>query len=173
MCILSEDTYGVDFLRGVVDRLVKEGFVSPVQLVEGGHSNGMAGNVCNTKVNRILRAAIPEGTCDRVVVAIDADGHDPAAKEQEFIEKHVPTELRGSVCVLAFEQEAEEWITVSMGKGVAPGGLKPSEYLRQHERYEKRKLPEYADELNLDSLRELRSFRKFLECLERGRRRSF
>ncbi len=113
MCILSEDTYGVDFLRGVVDRLVKEGFVSPVQPVEGGHSNGMAGNVCNTKVNRILRAAIPEGVCDRVVVAIDADGHDPAAKEQEFTEKHVPTELRGSVCVLAFEQEAEEWLTPS------------------------------------------------------------
>ncbi|MFP3401885.1 MAG: hypothetical protein RXP91_06505, partial [Nitrososphaeria archaeon] len=47
------------------------------------------------------------------------------------------------------------------------------EPLRQHERYEKRKLPEYAYELNLDSLRELRSFRKFLECLGCGRRRSF
>jgi hypothetical protein len=59
-----------------------------------------------------------------------------------------------------------------MGKGVAPGGLKPSECLRQHERYEKRMLPEHAYELDLDSLRDLRSFRKLLECLERGRRRS-
>lgn len=170
MCLLSEDTYGVDFLGRVVDRLVKQGFVSSVQLVEGGHSNGIAGRLCNTKVSRILRAAIPEGACDCVVVAIDADGHDPVAKEEEFAKEHVPTELRGSVCVLAFEREAEEWVTVSMGRGVAPDGSKPSEYLRQHERYEKRMLPKYADELNLDSLRKLRSFRKFLECLGCGRR---
>jgi len=73
-------------------------------------------------VSRILRAAIPEGACDCAVIVIDADGHDPVAKEEEFAKEHVPTELRGSVCVLAFEREAEEWVTVSMGRGGGRAG---------------------------------------------------
>jgi len=61
---------------------------------------------------------------------------------------------------IIFDQEIEEWITLSTQD-------KPSDELRRKEKYEKHMLPNYVNKVDFDDpkLTNLRSFKEFLEAL--------
>ena len=157
--VIAEDTYGCDFLRRVVDRMRREGILrgEPVVSVSISDCHHL-GILRNRKVGRVARAALLDRGDDKVLIAVDAmpfvrDGMGGGRVE----------EMMDRVKLVVFSQEAEEWITASMGRGSTDE--KPSEFLRRTRGYEKRELPDYAESLDLGALRRVRSFSDFAGAL--------
>ncbi len=134
----------------------------PINVREGGHTYGMfQGN--SIKVRKMIKAMIRDRRCDKVVALFDADGKGAEKMEGQFREHQCPkTAGAKKIFVVAFETEVEEWITTSMGKREE----KPSDYLRDHENYEKRQLPSQVERLDFEALKGLRSFNRFVEALK-------
>ncbi|WP_449463012.1 hypothetical protein PQ610_01990 [Tardisphaera miroshnichenkoae] len=120
-------------------------------------------NSNNPKVKRVMMAMLTDRNCDKIVVMLDADGNGAEEREREFREKQCPKDDKSNprIFVIAFETEAEEWITASMGKREG----KPSHYLHEHENYEKEQLPSQVGRLDFEKLKGLRSFNYFVEAI--------
>jgi hypothetical protein len=119
------------------------------------------------KVSRIIKATSLSFRLDKIVRIKDAHGKQ-LNKVREQVERFEFRELdeylRKILRIVLLDYEVEEWICISKGIRFSD---KPSEELRRRENYEKYKLPNYADELDIRKLREgSRSFREFVEAVE-------
>jgi len=153
--IITEDTYAVKFLKGIIEKLKSTRIISrETEIVNHTPANGK-GNVCTPKQIRII--SILEENVDMTLLFIDTDGMkvENIGKECEgIIGKFLKVRIK------IFDQEIEEWITCSTQR-------KPSEELKSKRRYDKSRLPDHVDEVvsNYSKLINLRSFRDVLEAL--------
>jgi hypothetical protein len=170
--MITEDTYGCDFLKGVRDRLAEEGLLRGKQSIQCHHM----GILRNKDVGRMVKAALLDRGDDKVLIVVDADGRSREDVESDVVPfvrrgmrggrtgKGNIEELMGRVRLVVFAQEAEEWILASIGRTSV--GRKPSDFLRMTRRYEKRELPKFVRSLDLGALKKMRSFKDFIEALD-------
>jgi len=157
--IFSEDQYGPKFFQKLLQRLRREGFIP----TEMNVTTGPRIRNCYAKTQRAIKAAL--GDFDRVILVIDGDGNPEQARRQ--IQAHLPADEEPRIGVVVTQYEIEEWICYS--DGIRFGSEKPSQVLHKKHAYEKFKLPQYADKLDLQRLRDMsESFRYFLKEFETG-----
>lgn len=164
LCIVSEDTYGYDYLREVIKRLLdearKKDIKRDIQIVSSGSSKNKY-KPCNAKIGRIVKVLYQK--CDIILVSQDADG-DNTDEVISLLIKHIQCEkCMDKIKFLIFKTEAEEWIVQSMN-GI--GDPKPSKYLKSKFDYDKRELPQHVNELNFSLLcRSSDSFHELVTAL--------
>jgi len=165
VAICTEDTYGPGFLRGLISKMRREGYISKdlkvvkIALIKKCH------NVRN-KVLAVIREV------DRVLILIDKE-NEYEYDEREHIWRHLKglkESDRSKVVVVATEPCIEEWICKSLGLNFDRTGLnveqKPDRVLRRRYGYKKRRLPKYVNKLDIDGLlRNSKSFKEFCAAL--------
>ena len=161
--IITEDTYGGEFFKRFLNRLRKEGLANVGLKKLSGRKNPIhAPYLCNPKLGKILRAS-ELSRPDFILLAYDGDGSSNYKSRRRDVEKHIPRSLKTPVKVLLFEYEIEEWICRSLGYNWA---TKPSDELKQRERYAKHKLPDYVSKLDFEKLKDnCKSFQEFLRIV--------
>jgi len=164
VAIYTEDTYGPDFLRRLINKMRKERYTSKdlkvvkIALIKKCHN-----------VRKVL-AVIRE--VDRVLVLIDKE-NELEYDEHKLIWGHLKglkESDRSKVVVVATEPCIEEWICKSLGLNFDRTGLdvnqKPDRVLKRKLGYEKHRLPDYVDKLDIDGLlRNSNSFKEFCAAL--------
>ncbi|WP_010477282.1 hypothetical protein [Thermococcus zilligii] len=161
--IITEDAYGGEFFKRLVDRLKKEGLANiELKKLSGRRNPIHAPYLCNPKLEKILRAS-ELSKPDFILLVYDGDGPSNYAPRKQDVEKHVPCNIKTPVKILLFEYEIEEWVCRSLDYSWA---IKPSDELKRREGYAKHKLPEYVDKLDFNKLRNnCKSFREFLKIV--------
>lgn len=155
LCILAEDTYGPVFIEQVIKKAIDNGLApNSIKIVKSQHTYGRLKGAFNTANDRIIRSI--RGLCSKVIVFIDADGQPEDQVRKRFLDT-LSRESRGAVRLVVFSSSIEEWIM--------PHSENPADELKKKERYEKSDLPRYAERVELDALKGLKSFRDFLSFL--------
>jgi|GEM_PF-1371329 hypothetical protein len=167
VAIYTEDTYGLGFIKNVINRLISEGFISTKIQFAKTYTPALIKKCHNVrKVCSVVRDV------DRVLIVIDKESVDNY-DEYEDIWKHLKNLKdydREKIVVIATEPEIEEWVCVSLGIDFDRTGndieKKPSRILENNHNYKKSRLSEYANELNFKKLlEESKSFRDFYASL--------
>ncbi|WP_148258632.1 hypothetical protein [Thermococcus sp. AM4] len=162
--IITEDAYGGEFFKRLLNRLNREGFTNVrLKKITGRKNPIHAPILCNSKLNRIITAA-ELARPDLILVVYDGDGPSNYDSRKNDVQKHIPKKrIKTPVKILIFEYEIEEWICRSLGYSWS---TKPSDELKRRERYAKHKLPDYVNKLDFDRLRRnCRSFQEFLKIV--------
>jgi len=147
---LTEDKYGVDFFKKLVNRLKSMHVVDKSWHIYVEWMHGK----CYAKTERIINAKRRVGL-GKIVVAADAEGDD---KEEvaEFLSRHIPEDLKALTKYVIFNDCIEEW--VCEGLGIEHRGLHPVEcldrWLRENRKrgYEKFMLPDFAGKIDIKKL---------------------
>ncbi len=162
--IFTEDTYGRDFIKELVNRMKRLGVIDKSVKVK---TTKLAG-VCNTKSERQIKAS--STSFDRILIIVDADGG-AIDDVKSRVESHIPNFLKSKTRTIIIKYEIEEWILESHGVKVKG---KPSEQLNQYikklrgdasARYKKSMLPTFANDIKFEKVMHNESFRQLLEGL--------
>ncbi len=161
--IITEDTYGGEFFKRLLNRLRSEGLADiGLKRLSGRRNPIHAPYLCNPKLGKILHAS-ELSRPDFILLVYDGDGPSNYKSRRRDVEKHIPSNIKTSVKILLFEYEIEEWIYRSLGYNWA---TKPSDELKRREGYVKHKLPDYVGKLDFKKLRNnCKSFQEFLRIL--------
>jgi len=167
VAIYTEDTYGLSFIKNVINRLISEGSISTkIQFVKT-YTPSLIKKCHNVrKVKSVIREV------DRVLIIIDKENIYDYDENKE-IWRHLSrlkSEDKSKIVVIATEPEIEEWICISLGIDFDKTGYnvrnKPSEVLKRRFDYKKRRLKDFSDKLDFDKLlAESGSFKLFYESL--------
>ena len=138
--IFHEDTYGKEFLKGLLERFKNAGTIP-----KSGFKFQKLNAMCNYKTTRLIKAYLthnkrPSG----ILVIIDDDRTNGENTRRE--QGHIPLNLGIPITLLAFQDEIEELILYN--NGISHSG-KSSEYLKRVNNYKKNMLGEYVNKLNL------------------------
>lgn len=164
--VLCEDRYGIGFLEKLVDRMKNDQIIPTVPV-----SVTKFYGPCNPKTDRVLKTFAYMNNYDSFVFVADADGN-PQMEVRNKVTQHIPTELQHSTDVVLLDYEIEDWLLVNEG---IPWTLvsrisKPSTILRERIGYEKHRLRQYAQRLDIPKLRrQCRSFNEFVGCFNHPR----
>ncbi len=157
--IISEDYYGGEFLKNVIDLLKNKKMVGNIAVKA---SKPML-PLCNSKLDRILKSF--DSSCDKIIIVLDSDSPQNHESRLTNIKRHVPNNMITPVEIILAEYEIEEWICIS--KNLNWKYSKPSDELKNKEGYIKSSLPKYAGELDFNKLRnKCKSFNDFLGALK-------
>ena len=156
IAILTEDTYGVNFFQNLITRLKKLGTIRNEVGIKIKRYNIY-------KLTNLLRVAKQD--YDRTIVIVDCDGSCNNGNSKE-INDLINKEGTKNTIGINLEFEIEEWICIS--EGVNYGPEKPSDVLKSQRKYEKFRLPIYADKLKIEELLDKsESFSFFIRALNR------
>ena len=166
VAIFTEDKYAPPFLKELIHKLEKEGFINKIEfvrkytpsLIEKCHNVG-------SKVRAIVREV------NRVIIVIDKEN--PNYDEDKEIWRHLKnlkSKDKRKIVVISTEPEIEEWICVSKGMGFDSTGInknkKPSRILKEKINYKKSDLPKFAEDIDVKKLLKCsESFKKFVQSL--------
>jgi uncharacterized Fe-S cluster protein YjdI len=154
------DTYGRPFLEKLTNRLKNEGYISNYHI-----SITKFVGPCNQKLDRQMNALYFQKSFNAFLIVADADGN-PPEPIRDTICCHFSESINWQVEVIIFKYEIEDWICIS--KGICIKGNKSAEALMEHEPYQKFRLPDYADILDIEKLlNECESFKKFIAFLKK------
>jgi len=161
--IITEDTYGGEFFKRLLNRLRNEGLADIRLKKLSGRKNPIhAPYLCNPKLGKIIRAS-ELSRPEFILLVYDGDGPSTYAKRKRDVEKHIPRNIKTPVKVLLFEYEIEEWICRSLDHNWS---TKPSDELKRRYGYAKHKLPDYVNKLDFRKLRKnCKSFQEFLRIV--------
>ena len=98
---------------------------------------------------------------DFVLLILDGEGKDIARKISELKEK-IKQEYHDKLKIYFFDYEIEEWICHMLDLKYDD---KPSKILKHQEKYEKNKLPRYAEKMDCKKLGDCQSYVRFLDVL--------
>ncbi len=160
--ILTEDTYGKDFFRRLINRLKSQSLIKNYTFEYIRYPGR-----CNPKLCRILK--LKGINSFKIIIVADADGMNKNYI-RSMLEKHVPDEFRNITKYIIFNHCIEEWICIGLGI-VIHSSQDPvrvlNDYLRQNKgiEYEKYMLPSFADKLDLKKLMSNQEFKYFLDCI--------
>jgi len=160
--IYCEDSYGGDFFRRLVARLIKESVIENIKI----ETQKIPGP-CWTKTERQIKASL--AFYDAILLIVDAEGGDRKTVRQRLM-KHVPKGQKTKVRPIIFDFMIEEWICLGLG---IKHGSRPSEDLsawkRENEgatqKYQKRQLPGFAEKIDLSKLENDKNFKTLLKAL--------
>ncbi|RLI77770.1 hypothetical protein DRP04_10875 [Archaeoglobales archaeon] len=162
--IMTEDFYGKDFFRELINRLNTSGLVRKSPKIKLEWFPGK----CNPKLGRKL---LSKSRLDKIIIVVDAEG-DNKTQVKASVEKHVPQNLRQITRYVVFNYCIEEWICEGMG--IQIGFQHPvdclNDYLRRTkgEDYEKYMLPDFAERIDVNILltnnQEFKAFVNYLNC---------
>jgi len=161
--IITEDAYGGEFFKRLLNRLNREGLTSiRLKKITGRKNPIHAPFLCDPKLNRMIKAA-ELARPDFILMVYDGDGPSNYPSRKREVQRHIPKGVKTPVKILLFEHEIEEWICRSLGY---KWSTKPSDELKKREGYEKYQLPDYVDKLDFKKLkRNCRSFQEFLKIV--------
>jgi len=161
--ILTEDIYGKDFFKGLIEKLKREGYVRSRHNIEYQWLPGK----CNPKTTRKL---LPKSRyLDRVIVVIDAEGGDKK-EAMRYVEIHIPPNLKPKTKYIVFDYCIEEWICKGLGIKLSQHPVESlNDYLRKakgadHD-YEKSMLPDFVEVIDIGRLAADQQFKDFLNCI--------
>ncbi|QGA53903.1 hypothetical protein GFS03_04590 [Sulfolobus sp. E5-1-F] len=160
--IVSEDTYGPKFVEYLIDVLKSKGLIPHNIVPCKSRSTNGKGNFKNVAIWRRIKGIIRSGICDKAIILIDGDGKDIKEVKEEYnldkLTKELSEDVKEKICTVIFDHEIEEWIL--------PNSNEPSEELKRKEDYDKSDLPKYANEIDIELLKQKsRSFNDFLNCI--------
>ena len=161
--IITEDAYGGEFFKRLLNRLNRERLADVrLKRIRGRKNPIHAPFLCDPKLNRIIKA-VELTKPDFILVVYDGDGPSNYDSRKKDVKKHIPEDIKTPVKILLFEYEVEEWICKSLGYNWS---TKPSDELKRREGYEKSDLPDYVNKLDFEELkRNCKSFREFLRLV--------
>lgn len=163
--ILTEDYYGPEFFKDLVDRLKRERFIEVSQRIKSEWFPGK----CNPKLTRML---IPKShiLC-KIIVVVDAEGGSKVDAKNR-VNQHIPDNLKPVTKYIVFSYCIEEWICEGLGIGRS-SYQHPVDCLNDHlrntkgEDYEKHMLPDFVEEIDITRLlNNNQEFRDFLNYLK-------
>lgn len=160
--ILSEDFYGKEFFKKLVERLKEENIISKTTQINTDRFHGK----CYEKSGRVIKTGVMD--FDNVIVVADADNPKNKSKANEEIEKHILKEIKNKVKIIILDYEIEEWICYNFD--IKFQYEKPSVALNDWCRknrgsfYKKYQLPNFVKELNIKNLLKYPSFNEFVNA---------
>lgn len=143
-----EDSHGSDFITVLFKKNSGEGLLS------GNIVDARRYDLSN-KLRRMVNAAIHLKKVDRVIILRDADGRS-LDKEIERIKQYLDPRYLRYVHIVLLDYEIEEWICYS--QGIPVKGEKPSKILKHRQKYQKNRLPKFAEKLDCKKLAGCPSF---------------
>ena len=152
--IFCEDQKGKPFFENLVNRMKREGLIGNVS-IKVGYIGGRVGTVLERRIRASLRV------CNKFIVVYDAHGED-IEEIRDRVRRFVPDVVKSTTCIVILDYEIEEWTCVSEGINC---GREPYKTLKHKIGYDKHKLPNFAERLNFEKLKNCRSFVEFLNCL--------
>ncbi|MGC8726309.1 MAG: hypothetical protein ACP5RS_07040 [Thermoplasmata archaeon] len=156
--VFTEDKYGPQFIKKLFLILKNKKIINQNIILYNAHRYP----VCNYKLGRMVSSALTDR--DKALVLVDADGSNREDVKNSTL-KHIKDEDKSKTEVIVLEYEIEEWICIS--SDLLWKGDKPSNILKSELKYEKYKLPDYADKLNFEKLsKSSLSFKDFLNSLK-------
>jgi len=158
--ILTEDTYGPKFLKGIITRLKNNNKVPQGTTVV---YTKMPAD-CNSKMERIL--TVRARSVDRIVILVDSDRWGSTEKAHKRAASHIPESLKKRTIIIPLRNCIEDWVCTGLKCG--SNVKEPVKLLKKRfqKGYEKHQLPDFANMLDLDVLEAKEdSFRKFLSSL--------
>lgn len=163
MLILTEDFYGKDFFKELVERLKREGYIKSEHRIEYEWLPGK----CNPKVTRKILPKVRY--LDRVIVVIDAEGEN-RIEVRRFVERHIPYNLKEKTKYIVFNYCIEEWICKSLGIKLSQNPVESlKDYLRKAKGanydYEKSMLPDFVEKIDIGKLVNDQLFKEFLNYI--------
>lgn len=169
VAIFTEDTYGIKFLKEIINKLIREGYLKgniefvrsyTPSLIKKCHNVGI-------KVKSVIREV------DRVIVVIDKENVYNYNEEMEIWRhlKNLSSKDKSKISIIATEPCIEEWICISLDfefdKTGADIDLKPDRVLERNIGYKKEELAKYAEKLDIEKLLKYsESFKKFYNALK-------
>ena len=161
--IITEDAYGGEFFKRLLNRLNQEGLANiKLKRITGRKNPIHAPFLCNPKLNKIIKVA-ELARPDFILVVYDGDGPSNYPSRKRDVQKHIPKGVKTPIKILLFEYEIEEWICRSLSYNWS---TKPSDELKKRKGYEKYQLPDYVNKLDFEKLkRNCRSFQEFLKIV--------
>lgn len=157
VALLTEDTYAPIFIERVIRRAIHDGIINRNITICKSRNTYRKIQPCTDKIRRIVKTIID--LCDKILIFQDADGRnrDEVFEEVKSHLRELAEFINKRIFIIIFNEEIEEWII--------PNTTKPANYLKQHEDYKKSSLPAYADRVDFNAIRNLRSFMDFLNAL--------
>lgn len=154
--IFCEDRKGKDFFLKLANRLKEQNLIGNVQI-----KVRYIGGSISTKLTRSIKASLISNQI-KFIIVYDAHGR-PIEDVREEVRSFIPSEIVNKTCIVILRYEIEEWICYNEDIRTQT----PYKTLKQSTGYEKYRLPEWADRLNIDKLSKCPSFSEFLECIRR------
>jgi hypothetical protein len=164
--VLCEDRYGIGFLEDLILRMKNDNLIPRVPV-----SVTKFYGPCNPKTDSQVKAFAYMSNYDSFVVVADTDGN-LQTEVRVKVSQHIPTELQDSTDLVLLDYEIEDWLLINedIPWALVSKNSKPSAILRERIGYEKHRLRQYAQRLNIAKLRrQCRSFNEFIECFNRPR----
>jgi len=154
---LIEDSYGPAFIDKLIKKLKENGFIKTNEQItcDKFTINKLAAMI---KVQKIQK--------NRIIVIVDCDGKCENGNGKRIIDICIDNKMDDR-CIIKLAYEIEEWICTIDGLDYRKE--KPSKVLKHKLKYEKYRLPDYANNI-ANKVQELMtksdSFHQFIECLK-------
>jgi hypothetical protein len=164
--VLCEDTYGIGFFEDLIRRM-KNDHIIPTVPVSVTKFYGP----CHPKTDKQVKIFAYMSNYDSFVFVVDTDGN-PQMEVESKVTQHIPRELRDSTDLVLLDYEIEDWLLINEGIPwtLVSKNSKPSAILRERIGYEKHRLRQYAQRLDIPTLRRrCQSFNRFVECFNQPR----
>ncbi len=153
--VLTEDTYGREFIRKLTNRLKYESFIERDINIEVTRYNIY-------KIKSIIKTSLI--AYDKIIVFIDCDG-ECLEGSAELISREIDKQKSNNVTQIKFRWEIEDWLCVSYGFPIERE--KSSIVMKKKKDYKKFQLPKYVDKLDIKKLKSLSdTFSAFLKALK-------
>jgi len=164
--IFTEDRYGCEFLRKLIQRLVDKSIISDIKVEKCGRLAGK----CNPKTTRQLKASCELIEYDKLLIISDGENMDMQNVEKQ-IRIHIPEGTCRNIALVIIDSMIEEWICQGLCINYGSNPVKDlSDWVREHKNrrrgYKKYMLPSFAEIIDLNKLMGNRSFQRFLQALQ-------
>jgi len=162
--VFVEDTYGVQFHRYIVDRLIETG------VVQGNYQpqiRRMPAKKCNHALYRKILGALLLYRSWRAIIIIDSEGKPSNEAAENDVLSHFER-YRDRVRVVVVEPRHEAWLCIGLGGEPLKCRRSPEDQLSMLLRrpYSKHLLATMSRHVGLERLISERDFREYIEALK-------
>jgi len=162
--IFVEDTYGEDFHRKLLEKLIRSNLISAQvwpKIVR------MPTTGCNPALARKTKARVVGATSWRMLFVVDSEGLSAEEASRRVLE-HFGSEERGSIRVVVVHPRHEAWLCIGLGGDRSKCRSSPEDEIsRIHKPYDnKSRLARYAEQIDVSRLLGEDDFRRYLDYLK-------
>lgn len=164
--ILTEDTYGAEFMKRLTNKLKSLKIITKSINVK---CERLAGK-CYPKANRQIKAILGLKNIQKLIIIVDSE-YENIQQVEEFVMKHVPNNYRSHVKVIVIDPKIEKWICIGLSIKIIGDPVETlKDYLRKKtgnvRGYEKHMLPQFVEKIEIIHLMQNSEFKKLLNALQ-------
>jgi len=161
--VYTEDTYGVEFHREIIGKLVEKGIISGLK----PRVERIPSGLCNEALARKVRARLLDYAERRIVFVIDREDLDRDEASRRVL-GHFRDREREGIRVVVVEPMHEAWLCIGLGLDRVKCRSDPVAEITRSKSgvYEKHLLGKLASQVDIDRLLSEDDFRDYIDALK-------